>query len=248
MIVERIKELAKKRSTNITEIERSIGLGKSTIIKWNDSNPTADKLLKVANHLNVTVDYLLTGEKLHLIRQSYCINETNINDFFSKLSTKHKEKIIERIETLLELQDETESDIYIKEKPTKIYSVREKTKNYQYETVLLGLISAGKGIDAIENKEVIKAPVKCDFALQVKGDSMEPKYHNEQILYFKQTSSVDQGQIAAVQIEDDFIPIAYLKKIYFNGPTVKLVSINPDYQDIICPLSSVRVLGRVIEF
>lgn len=63
MLVERIKELAKERNTNIAEIERIVGFGKSTINKWNASSPSAEKLLKVANFLSVYIEYLLTGKE-----------------------------------------------------------------------------------------------------------------------------------------------------------------------------------------
>lgn len=60
-LVDRIKNLAKENNTNIKNLEASSGLGNGTIRRWNDSPPSADKLLKIANTLNTTMDYLMTG-------------------------------------------------------------------------------------------------------------------------------------------------------------------------------------------
>lgn len=43
-------------------IERAIGIGRGTIRKWDTNCPAADKLLKVANLLNTSVDFILTGK------------------------------------------------------------------------------------------------------------------------------------------------------------------------------------------
>ena len=43
-------------------IEREIGIGRGTIRKWDTNCPAADRLLKVANLLNTTTDFLLTGD------------------------------------------------------------------------------------------------------------------------------------------------------------------------------------------
>lgn len=51
-LLDRIKDLAQKNSTNLKGLEVSAGLGNGTIRRWDSSPPSADKLLKVANLLN----------------------------------------------------------------------------------------------------------------------------------------------------------------------------------------------------
>lgn len=63
-LLERIKFLAKQKNTNIKNIELVLGLGNGTMRRWDNSPPSADKLLKVANLLNTTMDYLMTGNAL----------------------------------------------------------------------------------------------------------------------------------------------------------------------------------------
>ena len=61
-LLDRIKDLAQKNSTNLKGLEVSAGLGNGTIRRWDSSPPSADKLLKVANLLNTTMDYLMNGQ------------------------------------------------------------------------------------------------------------------------------------------------------------------------------------------
>lgn len=50
-------------------LEEIAGFGNGTIRRWDNSPPSADKLLKIANLLNTSCEYLLTG-KNHRIESS----------------------------------------------------------------------------------------------------------------------------------------------------------------------------------
>ena len=58
-IVGRIQALAKASNQTLSGIERALGFGNGSIRKWNVNSPSAEKLQKVADHFNVSVDYLL---------------------------------------------------------------------------------------------------------------------------------------------------------------------------------------------
>lgn len=62
LLTERIKTLAEPLHMTFASIERDIGIGRGTIRKWDTNCPAADKLLKVANLLNTTMEYLMTGQ------------------------------------------------------------------------------------------------------------------------------------------------------------------------------------------
>lgn len=61
-MVERIKELCKKRGTNLFRLESELGLANGTIKRWDKNTPSADRLMLVASYFGVSVEYLLTGE------------------------------------------------------------------------------------------------------------------------------------------------------------------------------------------
>lgn len=55
----RVADLAKKRGETIAEVERKLGLGNGTISKWDRRSPSSGVLKVVADHFNVSTDYLL---------------------------------------------------------------------------------------------------------------------------------------------------------------------------------------------
>lgn len=60
---ERVKELANNKGLSLPALESALGFGNGTILKWDKSTPNADKLTKVADYFNVSIDYLLGREE-----------------------------------------------------------------------------------------------------------------------------------------------------------------------------------------
>lgn len=60
-MVERIKELCKQNGTTVKALEEELRLGKSTVRRWDDNSPSVDKVVLVAKHFGVSVDYLIFG-------------------------------------------------------------------------------------------------------------------------------------------------------------------------------------------
>lgn len=61
--VEKIKQLCKENGTSIKKIEKELGIGNGVIARWSKSNPNYDRLSKVANYFNVSVEYLTGTEE-----------------------------------------------------------------------------------------------------------------------------------------------------------------------------------------
>ena len=60
-----IKDLAVKKRMSVAELERTLGFGNGSISKWNKQSPSVDKLNKVANYFDVSIDYLLGRPSKH---------------------------------------------------------------------------------------------------------------------------------------------------------------------------------------
>lgn len=58
-IVQRIKDLASVKHLTLAELERIVGISNGQIRKWDDSKPGIDKIQKVADYFDVSIDYLL---------------------------------------------------------------------------------------------------------------------------------------------------------------------------------------------
>ena len=59
MILKKIDELAKQHDMSITALEKKLSFGNGTIRSWDKCSPSIEKLKKVADYFDVTVDYFL---------------------------------------------------------------------------------------------------------------------------------------------------------------------------------------------
>lgn len=120
---------------------------------------------------------------------------------------------------------------------------------------VLGTVRAGLPMEAVENildyEEISEEMARQGefFALQIKGDSMEPKISQGDVVIVRKQSDVDSGEIAIVLVNGDEATIK--KVVKFTGG-INLVPTNPVYDvrtysnDQIEKLPVV-ILGKVIE-
>lgn len=118
-----------------------------------------------------------------------------------------------------------------------------------YHTVeVYSLLSAGTGIVDLDPTDTTEIELdghipQHDLAFKVRGDSMEPVFENGEIVFVKKTQDIHNGQIIAVQINEE----AYIKKVYINNDHMRLVSLNKEYDDIIANKNDdIRVVGKVL--
>lgn len=116
---------------------------------------------------------------------------------------------------------------------------------------LIGTIACGEPILAAENidGEVdIPDEVSADFALRCKGDSMiNARIFDGDIVYIRQQDIVDNGEIAAVLIDDE----ATLKRVKLYSDHISLEPENPQYRPIVLwgeEMNTVRILGKAVAF
>ena len=62
-ILDRIRSLANERKVTLAELERNLDFSNGSLRKWDTSTPSGDKIEKVADYFNVSVDYLLGRTK-----------------------------------------------------------------------------------------------------------------------------------------------------------------------------------------
>lgn len=60
---DRIKLLAREHGFSIRSLEEKLGFGNGTIRRWQTQTPGIDKIQKVADYFDVSIDYLLGREK-----------------------------------------------------------------------------------------------------------------------------------------------------------------------------------------
>ncbi|MDU9371579.1 helix-turn-helix transcriptional regulator [Staphylococcus ureilyticus] len=60
---QKIRNLANKEGLSIAELERKLNLSNGSISRWKNAAPSSKGLIAVADHFDVSVDYLLGREK-----------------------------------------------------------------------------------------------------------------------------------------------------------------------------------------
>lgn len=120
---------------------------------------------------------------------------------------------------------------------------------------LLGTIACGEPILATENIESyvdMDSDVHADFALRCQGDSMvNARIMDGDIVFIRKQDKVENGEIAAVLMDDCSESQATLKRVYISDDKIRLCAENPNYQDMIFfeeDMNKVRIIGKAIAF
>ena len=86
-------------------------------------------------------------------------------------------------------------------------------------------------------------PEEATFGVHVSGDSMEPRYHNEELIWIEQTEHLEDGEIGIFYLDVN----AYVKKFQNNRKGTYLISLNKKYDPIpVTEHSSFKIFGRVL--
>jgi lexA repressor len=129
--------------------------------------------------------------------------------------------------------------------PANVFPIQTK------KVPLLGTIAAGVPIYADENFDGYREcteDIDADFCLKIQGDSMiGARINDGDIVFIKKQPDVDNGEIAAVLIEDE----ATLKRVYKEKESLILQAENPKYAPIVYTAESYvecRIMGKAVAF
>lgn len=217
-----LKERRLELGLTLEEVGDIVGVGKSTVRKWEQgmiSNMGRDKIVSISKALKISPLDILEIEP-----------QNNIYTIYNQLNNDRQTKVYNfATDQLNEQQVEETSAIY---HTVEVYS----------------LLSAGTGIVDLDPTDTTEIELNGhvpphDLAFEVRGDSMEPIFENGEIVFVKKTQDIHNGQIIAVQINEE----AFIKKVYINDDHMRLVSLNKDYEDIIATeQDDIRIVGKVL--
>lgn len=166
--------------------------------------------------------------------------------------------IIEKLAEILEISPSYlmgwESNSHITYNSEDIISKYDNIKPVKLKRFpLLGEIACGQPIFVDEDREhcvMADMDINADFCLTAKGDSMiNARINDGDIVFIKEMPIVDNGEIAAVIIDDE----ATLKRVYYYPEKGKLILSpeNPKYEPFVYvgeELNSIRILGKAVYF
>lgn len=113
--------------------------------------------------------------------------------------------------------------------------------------IALTSASAGTGNflddENFEELEIFEpVPKKASFGVYLDGDSMEPGFKNEQLVWIEQTDSLESGDLGLFFLDG----LTYFKKFVKKETGIFLVSLNAKYKPIpVGEYSTFKIFGRL---
>lgn len=251
-------------NTDQKELTEYLGLKKTAFSDWKSgkSNSYRKYLIEIAKYFDVSLDYLVYGDESKFGLPN---DQKDLLTLYNRLSPDYKSKIIERAETLAELEAERAAEQEKKETVThadeppapeqsKLLLLPRSVPNddpYQDEAEdfcidIFNLpASAGTGVylddSSTEPLRISHTDIaeRANYAVRVSGDSMMPKYCDGDIVLVETCRTVDEGEIGIFVADGEGL----IKK--YGGD--RLISLNPKYKDILLKnYESVYCRGRVL--
>ena len=231
----RLKSLRKKLGYTQKDVALKLKVTQQNYQKWESGftkSPTTETIIELANIFNTSVEYLTNTEILPIYQ---ALSETRQNELVSIAEKKLKDqlnenKVIPFIDNLI-----------------------------PYQVISEQSLSAGYGNGYTDEQETYTVywdkDVRYDYAAEVEGNSMEPKYHNGDIALIRKTYTNDYDGCVCV-IDDIANQKVYIKRIHIEDTLVRLESLNKDtydngepiYPDILLEnTENLKLIGKVVD-
>lgn len=195
----------------------------NSISAWESgiSQPSAKQLLAICEILNIYDVYteFIGKNPMNPLRN---LNEEGIS------------KVMDYIQLLERTGDYRLAEII----PLNV--VRERKVFYTTVSAGTGSFLDGEDFDMYSSPDI---PKEATFGVHISGDSMEPRYHDSELVWIEQTEQLEDGEIGIFYLDGN----AYIKKFQNNKKGTYLISLNKKYDPIpITEDSSFKIFGRVL--
>lgn len=235
MIGEILRVLRDEKGLTLKQMGEILGVSHMTYQRYekNDTDVSTDMLVKLADFYGVSADYLLGRTDIKAMAGTSPAEQLDVTAAEQEIIRRYTEfpeevrlLLLETIRKLVGLPDAPE-DL----RPVIVFTRCHRMK-----------ASAGAGYDLDNEDEwrdvrIYDCPeaYQADFAVEVDGDSMEPDYHDGDIVFVKLSEDVPVGAVGLFVHDGK----GYIKE---RGEKY-LISRNPDYPDI---HGECRTVGVVI--
>ena len=197
--------------------------------------PRIGKIELLANYFNINKSDLIEN-KISTAQSDSLLEK--ITNTARKLNTDNKKIVLRTSEELWESQNEEETKINeVSEKVVQLYGY----DYYDHAT------SAGTGqyLNDVRVEQIeLPIDVDADFVIPIKGDSMEPDYHDGDLVFIQTSVDLNDGVIGVFNYNGE----AYIKQLVIDEDQAYLHSLNPEYKDMpITPDTDFRIIGEVVD-
>lgn len=230
-----------KKGVDRNTLCADLNLKYTTVRDWlkGITYPRIGKIELLANYFNINKSDLIEN-KVITTQPSDSLLEA-ITNTAKQLNTNNKKTVLRTSEELLEAQMSK-----IKTEETQPNEVSEVIQLYSYD-YYDHPASAGTGQylnDVRVERIELPVDVDADFVIPIKGDSMEPDYHDGDLVFIQTSVELNDGVIGVFNYNGD----AYIKQLVIDKDQAYLHSLNPTYKDMpITPETDFRIIGEVVD-
>ena len=228
VIGENIKRYRLQNGWTQQELGAKIGISKNAIGNYEKGfrSPKKDTMFDLANAFNISIDDLFPP-----IQNDSSSNASQIQSICDELNPPRQVKVLNYAKMQLNEQENEVSEAI------QLYS-------YDYYD---HPASAGTGQylnDVRVERIELPVDIDADFVIPIKGDSMEPDYHDGDLVFIQTSVDLNDGVIGVFNYNGD----AYIKQLVIDKEQAYLHSLNPAYKDMpITPDTDFRIIGEVVD-
>lgn len=241
---ERLIDVRKEHGYTREALAQELGISKFTLRNYEleATEPGHTFLKQISDFFNVSVDYLmeLSEEKERMTSYNLKSSEFEHIKKYRTLDPHGKDMV----DTVLNKEAERMTELEIS--PATIIDIHSHQKDASRLVEYFHSASAGTGVFILGNETADQLAIpntpenrKVDYAIKVSGNSMEPDYHDGDIVLVSQKVEMNIGDVGIFIINND----AYIKEY---GET-ELISRNPDADNItIAEYDNIVCMGKVV--
>ena len=253
--IDRIKQLKSEKKITNDQLSELTGIPLGTLSKilaGISDSPKLVNIVAIADALGCSLDYLISGNPENTNNYTLTPQEIRLVESYRQLDGHGREL------TLLVLEKEKERVLgtdapaddegrarVLAQPPARVSTAALAGLGKRTIRLFDMPVSAGVGIDLDdETATEVRIPDNAktqdaDYALRISGNSMEPKFHNGDILLVQSCDTVEVGELGIFILDG----AGYFKK--FDGD--RLLSLNPVYAPIpLKDFTDIQCAGRVI--
>ena len=231
-MADNIKRLLSAKGLNPRQLAIALDFKYTTVNDWVNAKtyPRIDKIEMLAKFFNVSKSDLVENKNEEIATTS------PVQAIYDQLTPPRQAKALTYLEKQLLEQNEEE---------TKKNEVSEVIQLYVYD-YYDHAASAGTGqyLNDVRVEQIeLPIDVDADFVIPIKGDSMEPDYHDGDLVFIQTSVDLNDGVIGVFNYNGE----AYIKQLVIDTEQAYLHSLNPKYKDMpITPETDFRIIGEVV--
>ena len=231
-----IKTFRKSAGFTQDELAKRLNTTKQTISRYEkgDRKANQDMLFELCDIFGVSIDDFFPSQNETLQSPT----TSPIQTIYDELNPPRQVKVLNYAERQLKEQRNEEE--------TKGNEVSEAIQLYSYD-YYDHPASAGTGQylnDVRVERIELPVDIDADFVIPIKGDSMEPDYHDGDLVFIQTSVDLNNGVIGVFNYNGD----AYIKQLVIDKEQAYLHSLNPAYKDMpITPETDFRIIGEVVD-